>query len=218
MKITKQNITEASWELLQNDGIEKFSMRKLATRLNIQAASLYWHLKSKQSLFQTLANEVSKETLLSVGLEGNWKEQLNDFAIKMRKTFKKYPCSAQLIMKTLPTEPEYLSLINTLLNIIDQTNLSDSDKSTSIICLINYAISFEIDKYEQDKINIIFNNETETVEELFKLSIEQLLDNNSNNIIQRMYNNENFEEFGSDKMLISGLNIFFMGIEQLMAK
>ena len=68
-------------------------------------------------------------------------------------------------MKTLPTEPEYLSLINTLLKIIDQNNLSDSDKLASIICLI--VISFEIDKYEQDIIARLYNNETNTVEELF---------------------------------------------------
>jgi len=213
--MTKEKIIEASWELLKNNGIEDFSMRKLADQLNIQAASLYWHFKSKQSIFQALANEVAKEILLSGTQEGDWKKQLYNFAINIRNNLKKFPCSAQLLMMTLPSESEYLSLINTLLKIIDQNDLSDNDKFSSVMCLLNYVIYFEIDQYERDKVNMTMKNETATgARELFVLSIQNLPSDDSN-VLQRMYSNSVFGELVSENMFEFGLNLLLMGIEQI---
>lgn len=62
-QISEEKILETSWELLGEGGIETFSMRRLANRLGIQAPSLYWYFKSKQKLYQRLANQVSKMIL-----------------------------------------------------------------------------------------------------------------------------------------------------------
>lgn len=216
--ITKEKIIEASWELLKNNDIEDFSMRKLADQLNIKASSIYWHFKSKQDIFQALANEVAREILLSVTQEGDWKNQLYNFAINIRNNLKLFPYSAQLLMKTLPSEPEYLSLINTLLKIIDQNDLNDNDKFSSIMCLLNYVIYFEVDQYERDKVNIAMKNETDTgAYELFVRSIQNLPSEDSN-ILQRMYNNTEFKESVSENMFEFGLNLILMGIEQINIK
>lgn len=89
---------EASGEV----GIEKFSMRRLADRLGIQAPSLYWYFKSKQNLYQRLANQVSKIILEEFHSEGDWKEQLTELAGTVRSVLSRYPCSTQLMMMTLP--------------------------------------------------------------------------------------------------------------------
>ena len=83
-QISEDKILEASWELLREEGIEKFSIRRLAVRLGIQAPSLYWYFKSKQDLYQRLANQVSKIILEEFHSEGDWKEQLTELAITVR--------------------------------------------------------------------------------------------------------------------------------------
>lgn len=70
-QISEDKILETSWELLGEEGIEKLSMRRLADRLGIQAPSLYWYFKSKQHLYQRLANQVSKMILEEFHSEGN---------------------------------------------------------------------------------------------------------------------------------------------------
>ncbi|MEK3965294.1 MULTISPECIES: TetR/AcrR family transcriptional regulator [Paenibacillus] len=215
LQITEQDIIKASWVLLDDIGIEAFSMRKLAELLKIQAASLYWHFKSKQSIFQTLANEVAKEALETANLEGAWQEQLFNFVDRIRGVLHKYPCSAQLMMRTLPSEPNYLSLLNTLLQIVDHLPLSDSDKFSLIACVLNYVISFELDKYEQDRIDLAMKNEPNgDARVVFKQSLEHL-SGDGPNVIKRMYENNIFNEIGSDKMFYTGLKIMVGGIEQL---
>ena len=90
-QISEDKILETSWELLGEEGIEKFSMRRLADRLGIQAPSLYWYFKSKQNLYQRLANQVSKIILEEFHSEGDWKEQLAGLAVTIRSVLAGIP-------------------------------------------------------------------------------------------------------------------------------
>lgn len=118
-------------------------------------------------------------------------------------------------MRTLPSEPEYMSLINTLLQIVDHLPLSDSEKFSLIGCVLNYVISFELDRYEQDRINQAMKDEPNGgAQELFKQSLERL-SGEGPNVLQRMYHNHIFKELGSDNMFHTGLKILVRGVEQL---
>lgn len=94
-QISEDKILEISWELLGEEGIEKFSMRRLADKLGIQAPSLYWYFKSKQTLYQRLANQISKIILDEFHTEGDWKEQMEGLAVTVRSVLSRYPCSTQ---------------------------------------------------------------------------------------------------------------------------
>jgi TetR/AcrR family tetracycline transcriptional repressor len=214
-QITEESIITAAWALLGSMGIEEFSMRKLADELNIQAPSLYWYFKNKQSIFQALANEVAKEALVSATLEGPWQIQLTHFATCIKNTFNKYPCSAQLWMRTVPMDPDYLTVINTLLRIIDPLPIEERDKFASAACLLNYVISFELDKYEQRKVDLSMVGEgQEGPQILFRQSLEQLSEEKTQ-VIKRMYDNGLFKELGSDHMFDTGLRLIVSGIERL---
>jgi AcrR family transcriptional regulator len=52
-----QEIVRAARELLEEEGIDALSMRRLATRLGIQAPSIYKHLADKQALENALISD-----------------------------------------------------------------------------------------------------------------------------------------------------------------
>lgn len=213
--ITKEKIVSASWDLLRSDGIENFTMRKLAKQLDIKAASLYWHFPSKQNIFQYLANEIAKKVLLSVRNEEDWKAALYQFGMHFREQLEKYPCSAQLMMQTLPSEPEYLALINAMLIIVDPLPLSDRDKFSAIACMLNYVLSFELDRYQQKKVNLAMQQDgMEHVQKQFANAMDHLPDHVADPL-RRMHRNQIFSELGSISMFQTGLTILISGIEQL---
>jgi TetR/AcrR family tetracycline transcriptional repressor len=49
---------EAGLELMQAEGLEALSMRSLAERLDVKAASLYWHVRDRQELVELLAEAI----------------------------------------------------------------------------------------------------------------------------------------------------------------
>ncbi|MCJ7843179.1 TetR/AcrR family transcriptional regulator C-terminal domain-containing protein [Lederbergia sp. NSJ-179] len=208
--LTEEKIIEATWKVLGEVGIEKFGMRKLADELHIKAASLYWHFQSKQSIFQTLTNEVAKDTLLNLERKEKWDDQLLEIGKAFRNSLQKYPCSAKVIMKSLPNELQYLKLLNIILETIDFMPITDEQKLANVMCLLNYIISYEDDAYEQ-KQNEETLKEGEYVYDLFDKAVQQLPDEDSY-FIKKIYKASR-QKMQSDKIFEYGLTIIIDGMK-----
>ncbi len=64
--LTRARLVAAALEVVQEEGIDGLSMRGLADRLGVKAASLYWHVRDRRELLELLADAV-----LSSGLGGD---------------------------------------------------------------------------------------------------------------------------------------------------
>ncbi|GGH30254.1 TetR/AcrR family transcriptional regulator [Paenibacillus segetis] len=214
-QISEDKILEISWELLEEEGIEKFSMRRLAVRLGIQAPSLYWYFKSKQNLYQRLASQVAKVILEEFHSEGDWKEQLAVFAVTVRSVLNRYPCSTQLMMMTLPHEPDLIRFTNRMLLCVESTPLEQEQKMQVVTTLMNYVFNFVLDNYEHQRnvSAIVKDKGAPPGEEMI-----QLLDSMSETdagLFRRMFTNGLFELMGTDKAFEFGLKVILLGIEQV---
>lgn len=215
-QISEDKILEASWELLGEEGIEKFSLRRLATRLGIQAPSLYWYFKSKQNLYQRLANHVSKIILDEFHSEGDWKEQLTTLAVTIRSVLSRYPCSTQLMMMTLPHEPDIIRFTNRMLLCVESTTLEQEQKIQVVTTLVNYVYYFVLDDYQHERnvSAIIKDQETEPGEEVSRL-LNSMSETDAG-LFRRVFDNGLFELMGSDRSFEFGLKLILSGVEQVM--
>lgn len=216
-QISEDKILEASWELLGEDGIEKLSMRRLADRLGIQAPSLYWYFKSKQHLYQRLANHVSKVILEEFHSEGDWKEQLTELAITVRSVLSRYPCSTQIMMMTLPHETDIIRFTNRMLLCVESTPLEQEQKMQVVLTLMNYVYNFVLDDYEHKRnVSAILKEHGEEAlpgEEMTRL-LESMSEADAG-LFRRMFTSGLFELMGTDKAFEFGLKLILLGIEQV---
>ncbi|MBP1311717.1 TetR/AcrR family tetracycline transcriptional repressor [Paenibacillus sp. 1182] len=214
-QISEDKILEASWELLGEEGIEKFSMRRLADRLGIQAPSLYWYFKSKQNLYQRLANQVSKMILEEFHSEGGWKEQLTGLAVTMRSVLYRYPCSTQLMMMTLPHEPDIIRFTNRMLLCVESTPLEQEQKMQVVTTLVNYVSYFVLDDYQHERnVSAILKDQgalpgEEMIHLLNSMSETEV------GLFRRMFTNGLFELMGTDGAFEFGLKLILLGVEQV---
>lgn len=49
--LNKEVIVESAKEMIEKDGVQQFSMRKLAEKLGVKTASIYTHIDSMEGLF-----------------------------------------------------------------------------------------------------------------------------------------------------------------------
>lgn len=56
--LTRERLVEAALQLIQEEGLEALSMRALADRLEVKAASLYWHVRDRRELLELLAESI----------------------------------------------------------------------------------------------------------------------------------------------------------------
>jgi len=214
-QISEDKILETSWELLGEEGIEKFSMRRLADRLGIQAPSLYWYFKSKQNLYQRLANQVSKMILEEFHSEGDWKEQLTELAVTVRRVLSRYPCSTQLMMMTLPHEPDIIRFTNRMLLCVESTPLDQVQKMQVVTTLVNYVFYFVLDNYQHERnvSTILKEQGALPSEELIRL-LDSMSETDAG-LFRRMFTNGLFKLMGTDGAFEFGLKLILLGIEQV---
>lgn len=145
MAITKEAIIKASLDILNRDGIVNLSMRTLAKELNIKAASLYWHIKDKQALYDLIAEHINQEISLP-GIIEDPKEALTTLALELRRILLKTRDAVEIFAQSIPTTPSRINAIKFVLAALTKYGVSDKNCITAGNLINNYILSFVADE------------------------------------------------------------------------
>jgi AcrR family transcriptional regulator len=80
VRLTEERIVAAVLELVDEEGLEAVTMRRLADALGVRAPSLYKHMRSKQALLDAAADAVLRQVDTSGFLELDWRPALERWA------------------------------------------------------------------------------------------------------------------------------------------
>ncbi|MBR8742595.1 TetR/AcrR family transcriptional regulator [Nocardiopsis sp. MG754419] len=89
--LSKPAIRGAALALIDRDGLERLSMRRLAQELDVQAASLYSHYRTKEELLSDVANEVTAHIDVTEFRGGDWRAGLLAWARSYRSALAEHP-------------------------------------------------------------------------------------------------------------------------------
>ncbi len=104
-------IVGAALALLDEVGLDGLSMRNLAERLTIKAASLYWYVRDKEELLGLLADAICVEVGAPVA-EAPWRAQLETLLGEYRRILQSHRDAARILFGTIPTGPHRLRLVD----------------------------------------------------------------------------------------------------------
>jgi TetR/AcrR family tetracycline transcriptional repressor len=138
-------VVRAALELLDEVGLDALTMRALAGRLGVKAASLYRHVRDKEELLVLLADEVSG-TIPLVTPQGPWKARLSELAHAVRRGLGARRDAARLLATTAPIGPRRLRLIETVLAILRSAGLGGRDAVRAAQHLNNFLVEFVADE------------------------------------------------------------------------
>src|SRR5215467_11312951 len=82
--LDQAQVVRAALALLDEVGLDELTMRRLAERLGVKAASLYRHVRNKDELLVLLGDEISGEIPFP-NPSGSWREQLVEAAWNVRR-------------------------------------------------------------------------------------------------------------------------------------
>ena len=100
--LSREQIVRAAIELLDAEGIEGLSMRRLGTRLDAGATSLYWHVANKDELLELAVDEVFSEIYVPEPSDAPWRISVSVLSNGMRATLLRHPWMIGLL-GTKPT-------------------------------------------------------------------------------------------------------------------
>lgn len=112
--LTRDQIVAATVELLDADGLESLSMRKLGARLNAGATSLYWYVANKDELLELALDEVWGLVETPDPDHTSWREVFTTFAYSLRATIRSHPWAASLLGQLPSVGPNAFALTDRL--------------------------------------------------------------------------------------------------------
>ena len=146
--LTREAIVKAGLEVLDSHGLAGFSMRRVADELDTGAASLYWHVGSKDGLLDLILEEVMEEQVekLPAPDPERWQEQLKEVARGMRRTILEHRDIVQVSIGRIPMGPNALRLSEGVLAILRAGKVPDELAVQSYLLLISAVNGFTVDE------------------------------------------------------------------------
>jgi AcrR family transcriptional regulator len=80
--LSRASLVSAALGLVQDEGLEALTMRALADRLNVKAASLYWHVRDRRELLELLAESILERVPATRG--ATWRLEVLNAAAALR--------------------------------------------------------------------------------------------------------------------------------------
>ncbi|MCM3719000.1 TetR/AcrR family transcriptional regulator [Fictibacillus phosphorivorans] len=143
--LDKNKILETAIDLINTEGLQKLSMRNVATSLNTSAASLYWHIKNKQELMQLLSEEIVKKIPYPDAAK-SWDEQIIEFGKGYRSALFAIRDSVEIMTETIPMTAERLKLIEYIYQVLLKAGVKAAEVPAAAGLIHNYVLSFVKDE------------------------------------------------------------------------
>jgi len=142
---TKETVVREGLALLRSEGFDALSMRALAARLGIKAASLYNHVRDKDELLTLMADAICAEV---PPLDGSkpWRVQLEGMARRLRRVLTSHRDGARVLAATPPIGAHRLRLIEQVLSALRTAGLSPTHTVDVAASLNSWVVGFVLDE------------------------------------------------------------------------
>ena len=118
--LTRSRVASAALSLIDENGLDALSMRKLGAVLGVEAMSLYNHVDNKDDLLNAVTDLVYAEIFRSYGKPaGDWREKARHLAASYVHAAEAHPESLPLLIDRPGDTPGGLQLMDRVASIFD---------------------------------------------------------------------------------------------------
>ncbi len=146
--LSRERIVATAVELLDAQGTDGLTMRRLADRLGSGVMSLYWHVDNKEDVLDLALDSVLDYPNLAAG-SGGWRAEVIHTLEGWRAGMLRHPWSVSLLpRRTLG--PNILSRLELLGRALSRAGVADADLNVAIWSLWNYVMGATVTRVSFD--------------------------------------------------------------------
>jgi TetR/AcrR family transcriptional regulator, tetracycline repressor protein len=149
MKVNREIVVRAGLKLLNEVGLERLTLRLLGNELNVQAAAIYWHFKSKEDLIDEMATAVLAEgapQMIPAKQTADWSAWAAAFGAGLRKTLLTYRDGARMVSGTRLTNTVYMETAERIAGTLVGEGFTVRQATVLMATIYNYTLSFVMEE------------------------------------------------------------------------
>jgi TetR/AcrR family tetracycline transcriptional repressor len=135
-------IIESGMVLLDRDGLEGISLRRLGAELGSGATSIYWHVPSKEALLDLLVDRLMEEAADETrhGPGATWRAELAAHSIALRAVLQRHTGGAALLASRMPVGPNGVRFMEAVLSALADAGFGGHQRALAYAALTGYTI------------------------------------------------------------------------------
>ncbi|SJM32897.1 TetR/AcrR family transcriptional regulator [Mesorhizobium delmotii] len=147
--LSRERIVATAVELLDAQGVDGLTMRRLADRLGSGVMSLYWHVDNKEDVFDLALDSVLEYRGPQIVKSRDWRGEVVHMLEDWRASMLRHPWSASLLPRRA-LGPNILSRLELLSKTLSRAGVADADVNVAIWSLWNYVMGATITRASFD--------------------------------------------------------------------
>jgi AcrR family transcriptional regulator len=117
--LSREGLIAVAWQIMRDEGLERVTMRRLASELDTGPASLYVYVRNTAELHGALLDELLAELDLPGEVPAaQWTEALIELLSAYSGLLMRHPSLARSVLSLQPYGPRYMRLIDTMLGLL----------------------------------------------------------------------------------------------------
>ncbi|MEU6831684.1 TetR/AcrR family transcriptional regulator C-terminal domain-containing protein [Nocardia beijingensis] len=152
--ITRERIVAAALELLDEKGMDALTVRALASRLQVKAPALYWHVRDKQELLDEMSTFVMRrvtDALSAIASGADWSDDLAAYARALRAEYLRHRDGARIFSGTRFSDPEVVKAKEAWLARLTAAGFALAEADDALDLVTAYVVGFVIEEQERSQ-------------------------------------------------------------------
>jgi AcrR family transcriptional regulator len=143
-RLSRPVVLSAALAWVDTSGLADLSMRKLGTRLGVEAMSLYNHVGGKEDLLDGIVELLWAEVEAEIAAPADWPDAVRSMANGMRTVVHRHPAAAPLLVsRNLLPEPA-LRVFAIQLDRLRRGGRSAERSAEAVRTVVSYALGYAI--------------------------------------------------------------------------
>jgi len=141
--LTSGDVARAALAAVERGGLDGLSMRRVADDLGVQAASLYWHVQSKDHLLDLVAEELfSMLELPQPSADADWRAGLRGLSIAYYQFLLDHRDADRIVAGRFALSAHFVRHLETFAGLLRRGGLADNDAAYALYAIIVYIQGF----------------------------------------------------------------------------
>ena len=141
LPLSRERVVQAALTLVDERGVDALSMRTVASKLGVEAMSLYRHVSGKEDLLSGIADLVVSE--IEVPAPGTaWREAMRQRAMSTREVFLRHPSAAIVVESCASMTPSRLAYSDAIVALLMADGFDATLAYRAFLTLDSYIYGF----------------------------------------------------------------------------
>ncbi|GIH98851.1 TetR family transcriptional regulator [Planobispora takensis] len=140
--LSRDQIVRAAMEILDAEGVDALSMRRLGAKLGSGATSLYWHIAHKDELMELVMDEVYGKVDLPDPEVTSWEDMASILAYGLRAAFVGHPWVIPLVGTMPSLGPNAMRMSSLMLRAFERAGFTSPPLDYAVSTLLAFVLGW----------------------------------------------------------------------------